>query len=508
METSSSIFDTALQQIRSRVQAPVAARYANLVLASAAIGAVLLYWIALVQPYNLLDLYDRPLLDLYRISKEDPAARWPMLWALLAVGVFYWLGWRAAQRAQGRLAWVIVLGGALASATTLLFLFPFGAADIFDNIMHGRLLGIYWHNPFYAVAQQFPDDPFRPYMAWPGHPSAYGPLWELLAAGATRLTGDGIVANVIVFKLIGGFFLAASTLVVMAILHRFAPERALAGVVLLAWNPIILYETLGHGHNDIAMVFWILLSVWLLLSERYTLAILALLVGALIKYIPLLMLPAAGLIALRNLPDWRARLRFVTITALLAIGLVLLAYSLFWRDLYVLSIGRRSQLFTTSIPALLHYNWLAPWLGKELSGVWISGVAAGLTALFALWQGVQAWRDQSWISFPQAAFNILMFYLLVTCLWFQSWYALWPLGLAALLPPGHAARLAALFGYAVLSKQFIFEPMWLWIKPFPAQDWRELRLGPAVLAVPWIYSLIAIWDSRRKRRMFNTHDHR
>ena len=330
METSSSIFETALQQIRSRVQTPVAARYANLVLAGAAIGAVLLYWIALVQPYNLLDLYDRPLLDLYRISKEDPAARWPMLWALLAVGVFYWLGWRAAQRAQGRLAWVIVLGGALTSATTLLFLFPFGAADIFDNIMHGRLLGIYWHNPFYAVAQQFPDDPFRPYVAWPGHPSAYGPLWELLAAGATRLTGDGIVANVIVFKLIGGFFLAASTLVVMAILHRFAPERALAGVVLLAWNPIILYETLGHGHNDIAMVFWILLAVWLLLSERYTLAILALLVGALIKYIPLLMLPAAGLIALRNLPDSRARLRFVIITGVLAIGLVLVAYSLFW----------------------------------------------------------------------------------------------------------------------------------------------------------------------------------
>jgi alpha-1,6-mannosyltransferase len=508
MQTSSSIFCIALQQIKSRVHAPVGTRYANLILAGCAVGAVLLYWIGLVQPYHLFDHYDRPLLDLLRISKEDPAARWPMLWALLAVGALYWLGWRAAQRASGRLAWAIVLGGALASATTLLFLFPFGAADIFDNIMHGRLLGIYWHNPFYSVATNFPDDPFRPYMAWPGHPSAYGPLWELLAAGAAYLSGDGIIANVIVFKLIGGFFLAASTLVVIAILQRFAPERALAGALLLAWNPIILYETLGHGHNDIAIVFWILLAVWLLLSKRYTLTILALLVGALIKYIPLLMLPAAGLIVLRELPDWRSWLRFVVISGVLGIVLVLLAYSLFWRDLYVLSIGRRSQLFTSSIPALLHYNLLAPWLGKELSGVWISGVAAGLTALFAIWQGVVAWRDRSWLSFPRATFNILMFYLLLTCLWFQSWYALWPLGLAALLPPGHAARLAALFGYAVLSKQFIFEPMWLWIKPFPPLAWRELRLGPAVLALPWIYSLIAIWDSKRKERIFTTHDHR
>ena len=94
-----------------------------------------------------------------------------------------------------------------------------------------------------------------------------------------------------------------------------------------------------------------------------------------------------------------------------------------------------------------------------------------------------------------------MFYLLLTCLRFQCWYALWPLGLAALLPPGHSARLGALFGYAALSKPLVFAPLWLWNRPLPAQVWRETRLGPAVLAVPWLYSLFALWHTWHKRRI-------
>jgi hypothetical protein len=105
------------------------------------------------------------------------------------------------------------------------------------------------------------------------------------------------------------------------------------------------------------------------------------------------------------------------------------------------------------------------------------------------------------LGFPKAVFNTLMFYLLLTCLWFQSWYAIWPLGIAALLPRGHSARLGALFGFAALSKPLIFGPLWLWIRPLPPRIWRESRLGPAVLALPWLYVLFALWRTHRRRRM-------
>jgi rSAM/selenodomain-associated transferase 1 len=78
------------------------------------------------------------------------------------------------------------------------------------------------------------------------------------------------------------------------------------------------------------------------------------------------------------------------------------------------------------------------------------------------------------------------------------------LGIAALLPPSHAARLGALFGFAVLSKPLLFGPMWLWVRPLPSKFWRELRLGPAVLGLPWLYTILALWHTRHVRRARST----
>ena len=127
--------------------------------------------------------------------------------------------------------------------------------------------------------------------------------------------------------------------------------------MLFLWNPVVLYETIGQGHNDVAMLFWMLLAVWLLLQKRYTLTIVALLIGALFKYIPVLFIPAALAIALRDLGSTRSRLRYLGVTAIVSIVLVLLAYAPFWNGLETLSITRRMNLYTTSLPAVA-YNLL------------------------------------------------------------------------------------------------------------------------------------------------------
>ena len=468
----------------------------------AGIGALntLIYWLVFTRPYGLTEYYRRPLLNLHDLTRHEPLANWRLLGAFLVLGLLYWMGWRTARHARGRSAWAAVVGGALMSGTVLLLLYPFDAADIFDNIMHGRVLGVHGANPFQQPASSFKGDPFYRYVAWQTVTSAYGPGWEILAGGAARLAGDDVVTNVLMFKLLGGAFLAASVIIVADILRLMAPERVLAGILLLAWNPVILYETLGHGHNDTAMVFWILVACWTLLRRRYTLTVLALVTGALFKFIPLLMVPAAGLVALRELPNARARGRFLLVTGGAAVALVGLAYLPFWHGIETLDIVRRQKLFTTSLPTV-PYVALALELGVERSASIVSRVAAVLTLAFSLFQGLRAWRDPTWLSFPKAAFGTLMLYLLLTCLWFQPWYAVWPLGIAAILPPGHASRLGVLFSFSSLSKPLILGPMWLWRRPLPSGVWRELRLGPFVLAVPWAYALFGIWHTRHRRRV-------
>jgi len=98
-------------------------------------------------------------------------------------------------------------------------------------------------------------------------------------------------------------------------------------------------------------------------------------------------------------------------------------------------------------------------------------------------------------------FYLTAFYLLVTVPWLHIWYAVWIVGLAALLPIGHAVRFALLFSFAVLSKALIFGPPLLW-PTRPPEETRliEVTLGPLVLALPWLYAIYALLDTWRTRR--------
>jgi hypothetical protein len=77
------------------------------------------------------------------------------------------------------------------------------------------------------------------------------------------------------------------------------------------------------------------------------------------------------------------------------------------------------------------------------------------------------------------------------------------LALAALLPPGHAPRLAVLFSYAAISKHLIVGPLLFWIRPRPPRAQLELVFGPAVLIIPWLYALFALWLVRREKPGIN-----
>jgi hypothetical protein len=470
--------------LKAAVQNPL------LVLAGVAVLNAGVYWLLFVGPWNLPELHRRRLYDLRRLSIDEPLARWQLLAGFVLLALLYWLGWRAALRSGGWKAWLLVVAGAVASGTILLFLYPFDAADVFDNIMHGRILGVHGANPFDQVPADFKGDPFYRYSAWRHYPSAYGPGWEFVAAATARLAGDGVVANVLAFKFVGGLFLAGCIGIVATMLQRTAPDRALAGTLLLAWNPLILYETLGQGHNDVAMLFWILAAVWWLARGRHTLSVLALVVGALFKFVPLLLLPVAGLVCLRSLPGRRARLRFLVTTTCATMVVVVLAYAPFWRGPETLGIEHRREMFTSSLPAAAYALLQTP-LGEEQAASNVSLAAAIITALFVLWQGIRASRVPSWQAFTRAAFYISIFYLLFTCLWFQQWYMVWPLGLVPLLPTG-LAWWGISVGFAVLLKPLIFEPIWLWTHPSPDRSWLELRLGPSVLALPWLLTLAAL----------------
>ncbi len=470
--------------------------HVSLLLSAALTGLV--YGWGFLRPAFLLTI------DIPALAGEDylylhrPAAQIRLVAGFILLSLFYLYGLWAAARVDDRRAWALVAGAGALFAGLLLFMYPFGAADIFDNIIHGRILSEYGGNPFLQVATMYREDPFFPYVAWIHQTSAYGPVWELMAGAIAGIIGTGFIPNVVAFKLLPGIFWLASGLILVRLLRDRAPKYALSGALLWFWNPALLYETWGNGHNDAVIVALMLAAVWLLLEERHSLAFLSLTVGALVKYIPVLLMPAAAFVALRRPGNMRKRLSYLAITGSSALALTALAYWPFWTGWQTLTVSRRLGMYTTSLPAMAMQLAL-PMAGEAEAKRWI-GLSAGiLTAAAALWLGWRGSRGRDWFTFPETAFGILAFYLLVTCLWFQGWYVMWLIGFGALIPSRRLRSFAIFFSLVVMAKYFLLGPILLWRVPWPPQPLLEVTFTLGVMGLPWLAAALTALRGTQER---------
>jgi len=311
------------------------------------------YFFGLLLPYNLFTLGLKPLINIAKLTRGDALAQVRFILTFAALSGLYYLAWRLCRNVQSRRAWIVLLIGALTINIAMLFLYPIDAADIFDNIIRGRITAAHGGNPFYDTPIQFVSDPLVYYAAWRKSTSAYGPLWELLAAAVSRVVGEGKLINVLGFKIVGVAFYFGCIILIAAVLKRHAPERALQGACLFALNPLVIYETAGNGHNDIVMVFFIVLAMYAATRNWFTFAAVAVTAGALVKFIPALLLPIVITAGLRAQPDMRARARYLIVTLLTCAVLAVVAYAPFWKGGDLLAIQRREGLFTSSLPAVL-----------------------------------------------------------------------------------------------------------------------------------------------------------
>lgn len=461
------------------------------------------YGFGLVAPYNLFALDLRPLRDVAKLTRGDPLEQASFVLAFAVLSALYYGMWRLCRGRQPAAMWRALTVCVIALNGLMLWLYPIGAADIFDNIARGRITAEHGGNPFYETPRAHKTDRFYGYLAWPDATSAYGPLWELLAAATSRVARDGVLANVLAFKLVGLAAYGGSVIVLAQILVRIAPARALQGVCLFALNPLVIYETAGNGHNDIVMVLFVVLAVCALTYRRHTWAALALTAGALVKFIPLLLVPLMLAAGTRALPHWRSRIVFLCGTMLACAALVAAAYAPFWRGGDPLDLGRRATLFTTSLPAVAQV-YLEQWAGERPSQQIVSRLALLLTGAMTLFQAGRVWRQPTLNRFLRSSALLFTFYLLLTCLWFQPWYALWPLVFAALLPEGALARLIVLLSYSALWRTVFFDFVLYHGGPVPPRLWRETWLGPLTLGLPWLYALYLRLRRASSRALLST----
>jgi hypothetical protein len=483
-------------------------------------------WWGFVQPYQLRTYYKAltPFpLDLAKIngSTLDSANMWALTWIVLFAAVY--LAYRRAPARPTRVYWVVLGLLALVFCGTLLFMFPVGAADLFDQIFRGRILGHYGANPFFATPDSFADDPLRPWVgSWANTASPYGPAWEVPAAAMSLLAGDDLWANLLAFKglVIGAYIVAA--LCLWGTLRRLRPDWAARGLLLFAWNPLILFETAGNGHNDMVMIAWMLAAMYLLArGGRWALFAPAALMGAaLVKFVPgLLMLPLLAVLWYDAGPlptTIRRRLGRVSIGAVLAGGLAVAAYAPFWHGTGTIGALARGSLFTASIPKVV-VDFLAEQIISTNRGLslllatqqaegWVRSAAAGLAVGWVLVQTLRIiWAAQDapdrltllTVGY-RAMYEILFVTLLFATLWFQPWYLQWLIALAPLTFSAGIIGRTLLFTLGGLANYFVWDFLWLWNRA----TFRSIQItAAAVITLPALLYTLYLW--LRPRAVFS-----
>jgi hypothetical protein len=153
-------------------------------------------------------------------------------------------------------------------------------------------------------------------------------------------------------------------------------------------------------------------------------------------------------------------------------------------------VTRRSDLLTTSLSTLVDTT-LEPVLGISISQFAAIRIAAVLLLAWTARELRILWRRGiSLEAQARAGASILLCYLLVACPWFQAWYAVWPVAVAALLSDGARLRGALLLSFAATLKMPLFEFVLVPGVPavaLPPRDWREWRITLGTLGPAWVY---------------------
>ncbi len=259
------------------------------------------------------DLYGTEQVNAIRALFGGPLAvvlaHWVPLIIASAAAVMLLFLLNSQSRAVGDETSSLVLKWSLAFAFVSCFAYPIFTQDFWLSVIWGDMVasGI---NPYYEkftpeMLDGLPLDHFPMTMS-------YGPLWALISGAIVAVTGKSILVTAAVFKVALAAAWCATLWLVDRIMRFTAPGSRALSLAVAGWIPLGVWQTVGEGHNDIAMALMALLWLFLLLRDKWN-APLALAASTVCKYTmaPLLVVDALHCLRTRGMPVWRYAARLV-----------------------------------------------------------------------------------------------------------------------------------------------------------------------------------------------------
>jgi alpha-1,6-mannosyltransferase len=337
----------------------------------------------------------------------------------------------------------------------LLFIsYPAFSTDMFDYHNYNRIFFVHHQNPYLVPPATYPNDQNIYFGNWYKRTVIYPPLTFFFSAGVFLLIGDHVVLSLLGFKLLG---LTFYLLVIYLLSKNTGNKNSNKHQLLLAtiFNPLLLIEVVGHGHNDIIMGLFILLSAIFIINKKPVLSGILISLSFLAKVLGAL---AAPVILWEFLKKRQYR-----DTGKLILGLIIgfvplfLVFNFFTPNFINALLGQ-SNIYFRSLPTLIHQLLLFLKIPQALL----------FEKLFSimLWMLISVYGLKRFVFKPiDSLVFLLMGYLLIVAPMFQPWYVIWVLPLLPLVTSKKLQlslivfSLSALCQYPVAYLSLYFHPL-------------------------------------------------
>ena len=316
---------------------------------------------------------------------------------------------------------------------------PHLSRDIFSYMAHGYLGQLPGGNPFLSPASEAANTAIGPRLAAYGWSSGagigitpYGVLWTRL-----EMTVMGITNNVpMALVLIKATVVAASlgtAILIWRFLGQTNPGLQMLGTLAYLWNPLVVVEFAGEGHNDSVLILFVIATLVASAARWPAVSIAALMLGVLIKYLPAMFVPAL-LVYLWRTRRGTGRLALqILIGLFIGIGLAAILYLPLWAGLETFQgIIARGQPISSASPAGT-VNWLlmrTPY--RSISGSLTLAFVTIPAVVFMLWASL---RVRDIVGLGRAFVLISLAFVLVASPDYWPWYVGMPVALIAAASP-------------------------------------------------------------------------
>lgn len=418
----------------------------------------LIYLLAFVRPFPLLRYANEPYQDMGQISNHSPVQFVIFLGAFALLFLLLGAVWFVVRDQSDRQTLRLILGLGAIFGLTMSFAYPVTANDIFGYIAQSLIMVQYHQNPIAVPPSAFPHDPLMSLTGgWAGYTAAYGPIGLVIDALPAFIAHRNLLENLLLLKLMFSTMTVLCAYFVHEILQRIAPRQALSGALLVAWNPLILFETSANGHNDILMMALTVFALLLMVEGSWTAGPGVLMAAALVKYAALVLLPLMLVYAVTRMESRRQQSIYLAKTGCLVVLVAIVAYRPFWIGFRTFSRPLlEAQLYLYSFSSVLH-NVLPGTISLGAATI-VGRIIFIPIYLYALWLSAR-----SVSGLVEACFLATFSFLGLAVTNIKYWYLVWPSILGAAVPstPTRLAILTMGAGTELAAALNVY--VWTWV---------------------------------------------